>query len=740
MDSMRLRHAWTIPLVGLLACGGGGGDGSGPDSNPPPAATAHFDPPAPMAGAAWGAVPYPSDLFLDDTGHQKLLTVPAGPGALDTNVAALKDGLAAMTGAGVRSNVYFPIDGVLAKASVAGAATLYDLDASTAQQLVAVPADVLYREDLASVIVAPKNGVILRAGHRYGAILTRAATATNGAPLAPSADFTAAIDLATTPADPAVAAAQANLRPLLELLPGDVKGNLASATVFRTNDDLSDTVAMREVIAATTPTITIGAVYGPGETGPNGLQALVGSAPADDVPGTDSQAIGAQPHNHVAVIAHGVAQLPSFLSATAGEDGFPTFTGGVPTIKGTHPVKFTIALPRNSTWVDVPVAVFVHGLTRTRGDMMTVINTAARQGFAVIAIDLARHGDRAVTPVDVKNDLLGTGDTTTPTPDGIGDNAGLPAAIQFFHLSGNSGGIPGGHPRATGENLRQAAMEVVALVELIADGNWAPLDAALAPLTGVPDSITFRDDVALITESLGGMVTAPAIAVEPRIKSAYVSDPAAGLPFPAMMHSPNYGATFLGVLVNPFSLDGRIELWDPEKDARFDPIVMLFDTVIERGDSLTYARAMTDGSLRGGTPANLIMSMAWGDVWVSNDSTEAFAAAAGLGHMPMSGTEAPPNGLALVRSVTLPALASPVSGNLPGGRTGAFIVFNRAGHRSLRVKAEETNYSPIYPPFQALSPAEPINPTQTAQIHELIGEMLADQAANRAHTIRDPYD
>ncbi len=731
-------------MLAGAACGGGGGSGPAIDARndgpPTAAATAHFVPPAPMAGADWGAVPYPSDLYLDATGHLKLTTVPTGPGPEPGAVAALQDGLASMTGASLRANVYFPIDGALAGASVAGAAKLYDLDRSTAQQLVEVPAEVLYRQDLASVVIAPRIGVVLRPGHRYGAILTRAATAADATPLAPAPAFVAAIDLATVPTDPAIAAAQQHLRPLLDVLPAATRAELASATVFRTATDVADTAAMRTVLAATTPTITISAIYGPAETGATGLQTLVGNAVADAVPGTDSNNIGAQPHNHVAVIVHGTVQLPSFLSATAADDGFPSFVGGVPTIKGTRPARFTLALPRANPWTNVPVALYVHGLGRTRLDMLAVINTAARQGFAVLAIDLNRHGDRTAMPTDILNELLGTGDQTTPTPDGFGDHPGLSAPVQLFHLIGTSGGIAAGHPRATGENLRAASLELVSLVELIADGDWTPLNTVLAARGGVPTSVTFRDDVALIAESLGGLIGTAAVAVEPRIASAYMTSAAAGLPFPAMMHSPNFSGVFLGVLVNPFSLDERVTLWDPQKDARFDPLVSLFNGVVERGDSIAYAAALTDGSLRGGTPANLVMGMAWGDVWVPNDSTEMLAAAAGLGHMTMAGTAAPPGGLGLLRSVTLPALTGPVSGNLPGGRTAAFVVWNRAGHAALRKRIEQRNYSPMYPPLVAINPPEVIDPTQTAEIHELLGELLGDQAAGRTVTVRDPYD
>src|SRR5262245_5584735 len=115
MRSLRVLGLGLIVTGGVGVIGGCGGKrGGGPDANdapPPPTAFAHFVPPAPNAGADWGAIPYPSNLYLDANGRQKLLTIPAGVGAVQSNVDSLIDGLASMNGAGVRSNVYFPLDG-----------------------------------------------------------------------------------------------------------------------------------------------------------------------------------------------------------------------------------------------------------------------------------------------------------------------------------------------------------------------------------------------------------------------------------------------------------------------------------------------------------------------------------------------------------------------------------------------------------------------------------------------------
>lgn len=731
---IRSLVARLCALTLIAACGGGGGGGT-PDApgGPLAHATAQFAPPTPGAGAAWGAVPYPSDLYLDGTGHLAITDLPIGADADPGAVANLLDGLATLDGAGVRSNVYLPVKGAVAAASVTGAAAkLIDLDASTAGALVEIPSDVIWRDDLESVVIAPKVGTVLRWHHRYAAYLTTAATDDVGTPIAAGAKFKAAIDPAGATTDAGVVAARANLAPLLAVLPADTVATLVSATVFVTSNDGARTKAMRDVVAAAPPTITITAVYGPDETGPTGLQALVGDGPADGVQGTSTDNITPQPHNHVALIIHGTITLPNFLSTDFLVDGRPTFTGGVPQIKATQAVPFTLTLPRQASWTDLPVAIYVTGLGRPRLDVLTQSNTAGRQGVAMLTVDTRYCASRGIAPTDTMNELLGTS-----VPDGFADNNGLLAPIGLFHFN-DSGGLPGYHPQGMGENLRQGALEVTALVAWIADGDVGPLTTAVSGIAGVPHAISFRDDVGILTESLGGIIAGTALAIEPRLGVAYISDPASGMPYPSMMHSPNYSGQFLQVVTSPFGIGSRVTLFDPTRDARFDPIVMMFDNVVERGDSAAYAPDIADGALRGDAGPDLVVGMAWGDVWVSNDTSEAFAAALGLPYTPFPA--APMKPAQAIRYAPLPEVALPVSGNRGAGqRTGAFVVFNPAGHASLRRLAEQRNYDATFPPFIAVDPPTPIPDTQGAQIQAVWGTLFGQHFAGTVPTITDPY-
>jgi hypothetical protein len=339
-----------------------------------------------------------------------------------------------------------------------------------------------------------------------------------GGVLGPPAELTTAI--AGGSSDPAIAAASTSLRPLLDVLPASLRGGLAAATVFRTADVARDAVRMRDTVGAATPTLrSIDAVYGPAEAGERGLAALLGTQADDAVPGQINSAPRPQPHSHVALVVQATLDVPSFVSATPGVDGFPQpGPDGAPQILGRHPLRVTLSLPRTPSWTDVPVVIYAHGIGRTRQDMLTQADTAARHGLAMLAVDFAYHGSRLAE--DARNDLIGTS-----VPDGFGDYTPVTPIIYFFHQA-ESGGIPAGHPRALGENMRQAAVDVVSLVEWIADGDLALLEAALPD--GVPGSLSFRDDVGLLSESLGGLLAGVSLALEPRIGVAYLAAPASG--------------------------------------------------------------------------------------------------------------------------------------------------------------------------------------------------------------------
>ncbi len=713
----------------VIACGNGG---STPDARPitdaAPADAAipsitHFEPPTPGGGGAWGAVPYPSDLFLDSDGMLTLTSLPVGPTPQQAFVDMLIEGLHSMNGAGVWSSVYFPIDGGVDPATLAGNVVLVNLDDGLAE----IPVDLVWRDDISEVVAVPERGRILREETRYGAYLTSDVTSLEGVPLVAGDSFAAASDLGATPSDAALAAAQENLRPLLEALDSATREKIVTATVFTTESVTRDTLAMRNIVAATPPTVTVTDVF----DDPTELDFLFGVQSADAVPGYTMDGFRNQPHSHVAVVMHGLIGLPNFLSDTPGEDGFPTYDGdGKPVVKGTIQANFTLSLPVAADFQDLPVVIYVPGINRPRIDLLIEADTAAKNGQAAIAVDLPYHGSRAKEPMDVQNQITGEN-----TPDGFGDYVGVSAATALFHLA-DSGGIPGYHPRAMRENLRRAAIELSSLIAFITAGENStdPISAAV----GQP--VLFRTDtVALVTESLGGMISGITLAVEPRLGAAALASPAAGFPFPSLMHSPAYSALFMNAVTIPFDIYDRVVLGDPIRGARFEPIVMLYNSVIEQGEASAYAPYVLDGSLRGGSVPSVLLTESYADEWVPNESCEQYAGAMGVERMVM-GNEAslpsPPQ-----RYVPLDVVSAPVSGNFGGGTaSAAMVMYHPASHTVIRYKDDVYEFEHEFPPFVPLAEPIPIDPNPLAEVHAQWSTLITTYYAGEgAPTIIDPY-
>jgi hypothetical protein len=720
-----LALSWVV-LVG--ACGKGGEVAADaalpPDASPASGPEARFDPPEPGAGADWGAVPFPSDLYLGANGQMALSSLPLGANPSMDQVELLLEAINTMDGAGIWSNIYFPIVGEIDPATLAGNVRLVDLDADLAE----VPVDLLWRADLGTIVIAPQWGTLLAEKRRYGAYVTSGVTDPQGRSLSPAPAFAAAVDLDRAPADARIEAARASLLPLLEGL-GDSADTVVAATVFRTASVTDDAVAMRAAVAASPPQVSAHEIYGPDEEGERGLQRIFGEQEPDAVPGViHGPGTRAQPHGNVEVVIHGTIDIPSFLSETPGVAGRLTYDGeGAPVIKGHHPVRYTLILPRAQSWEALPVVVYVHGVGRTRADMVVQAETVTARGMALIAIDLLYHGDRG-DGGDQVNDITGE-----PHPDGFGDLEGLFPAVRFFHMTG-SGGLPAYSHIAQRENLRQAAIDICSLVSFVVGGDVTPIAEALAAHYGEARALSFRSDtVALLTESFGGALGLVAVAIEPRLGAASVSSAAFGFPYPAMLHSPNYSGTFSGVLTTPYGIADRVVLGDPLRGARFEPILNLYNNVLASGEVSGFAAHLLSGVLRGGQGPSLLLTQSFGDEWVSNDATEKLAGVLGVPRVLMTAPMTAP-----LRYVDLAERAAPLASNVAAGQTAGLTLWHPSPHAVLRKLTDLFEYEPDFPPFQARQPPEPVDPTPIAELHAQYGHFLTTFFAGTPEII-DPY-
>jgi len=719
-----------LALACLLVIGCGGDD-DGPDAAVPDAALdgalatrALYAPPAPGAAAEWGVMPYPSDLYLDGSGHLALATLPTGAGFDPAQVTGMKQALATLDGAGVWSNVYFPVSGAVDPATLAAGAWLVDLEGAP----VPVPADVIYRADLGSIVISPQPGRGFEPGRRYAAYLTRALHAADGAALEAAPAFVSAAGTAT-PSDAALARAQTTLRPLLDALPAATRAELVAATVFETRT-VSDLKAMRDIVAATPPVVTVTQVL----TGQTELDRAFGVQPSS-IPGNIRGSTRPQPHANVAALVHGTITLQNFVNDSPGAQGLLGYdTLGKPRVKATQTVPFTLILPKRTatplSFAGMPVMLMQHGINSARQNLMYVCDSAAARGIATLGIDIIYHGSRARMATDTLNEISGVAEA-----DGFGEYGTAFPAVDFFHLVA-SNGVPRAHPLAMRDNLMQAATDIVSLATFVRTGSVAPINTALTG-RGLPGDLTLRPEVALLATSFGAMLGAPALAVEPSIKVATLNVVPAGLPFPSLLHSPVYAPSFSAVIYNAYGVASRITAGFGPMDARWDPMVMLWNSALEPGEPTPYARAIMTGSLRGGDKPSLLVMEAWSDESVPNDSTERFAGALGIPRL-MLGLPAPPPAPGL-RYVALSERTGPLSGNIAAGQTAALALWNPASHAMLDEWMATSDFQPGFPPF-TMRPAQIMVTNHIVEHHAMWSGFFADHFAGMpAPRIVDPF-
>jgi hypothetical protein len=672
---------------------------------------------------AWGAVPFPNDLYLDDEGKLWFASLPVGPAADPLSTELMIQALHDLDGAGLTSPVFFPVSGPIDPATLPGQVVLVDLEGAPA--ITTVPTDTVFREDMGLIVCALEPGVVLRRSHRYGAYVLEGVRGLDGRPLASAPSFAQVRDLSAVPTDRDLRRAQESLRPLLERMPVSVRAQLVTATVFRTENLVRDTLAMRDAIHADPPAATFVSQVGPDD---NELVALLGE-PEEGHRGVDNP--GGLVHDHIGLIVQGTIGLPSFLHATPGTPGLLAYDAmGHPQRKGIHEVPFTVVLPRGlPSYANLPVVVFQHGINGSRMSMLVVAEEHAAQGMATLGVDLLYHGSRYVDPRDERNDLLGTSG-----PDGFGDKVGLLAASAFFQLTA-LGDLPAYDPRVQRENLRAAALDLVALAAWVQ--NPASPEALAAHLPGPYSTLSFRKDgVGLSANSFGSMVGGLAVAIEPGIHTAGLFVPPAGFPYPSLVHSPNYGPTFTPIVEAMFDIDDRVVPGDPVLDSRFDPMFALYNTALERGDPLAYAPTVVVGELRGQGPS-LLVSEAYSDEAVSNDATEAYAKALGLSRGLLSLPEAPP--AQALRYVELVEVPLPLAGNVDAGdRTAALLLWHPATHGLAERRHDVSRFEPGFPPFVLRpQPIDVINFVDEAQrVH---ASFLADGFSPGAPVVFDPF-
>jgi dienelactone hydrolase len=693
-----LRSFFPVFLCALAVAGGAGCDGSTPASGPDAGAgvRARFElVPDPID---FGAVPFPDDLYRAGGGIA-LGRFPGETEADPQTVASLRASLAEIDGFGVTSAVFFEIEGAIDPSSLPASpsaslvedasAFLVDADPASPTAFQRIPVVARWDPVAQRVSLQPVDGRPLTPGRRYAAVLTSGVRAEGGGALLPSRAFETVRDASSRPSDPLAAEAYDAYAPVLATLArqGISREQVAALAVFTVQTvgrDFEDARAL--VYAGSAPRPTIRRVVGAGPA----LDALLGTPEGDGIGG---DAPGGVRHGHIAWVIDGTFPSRELASPAPGVHGaWQRDAGGALVVRRSAEVWFTLVLPQGVDLADVPVVVYQHGLGGQRGDVFAVADALCAAGFAVAAIDIPYHGMRTTGAPDDRRHQYGASEG----PDLYGDRVGQVVYTDYLGIGDEAGELVPFHPFYVRDVLRQSVVDLMSLVRVLDEGDFAAV-----PAMGGPAFAISERPMGFVGVSLGGILGTIFVAHEPRIGAALLSVTGGHLSR-LVERSPAFGATFLGILLPRVGLFYEDIDWDAQP-ASAQPGVVLYQMLLDRGDSIAHAAHL------GQRPVHLLMHLARDDETVPNSATEALARAIG---MPIVGG-AP-------RFTDLEPAAAPLSWNATVGEmmvTRALYVWEPATHGMLSSRGGESRFEPpLDPPFRRrAAPVLITNPVAQAQ-------------------------
>ncbi|MFT5354906.1 MAG: pimeloyl-ACP methyl ester carboxylesterase [Polyangiales bacterium] len=664
----------------------------GTDGGTEPAVLAIFDPSSgPMA---FGRMPYPDDLYLDESGHIALSEYPSEAGGSSAYLTSLRDGLATLDGFSGVGGIYIPFDGELDSSSLPQTSAetlqaessvfLVDADPASATPFARLPAQVRWLPMEQMIVVRPVRP--LAPGQPYAVVVTSRVLGASGRPVEPAPLFASLRDSETTPEDPTLAEAFVRYGPVLDNTMG-VRSDVVAVSVFRVQTATAELETVREQVQDEIPDVRIDEVL----TGEQ-LDERLGQ-PVTGEPGLGIE--GGVLHTEIGWLIHGTISVPNFLNEDEGVHGrFERTDSGEIGAKRIDQAPFTLVLPLVLPIGSEapPLVIFQHGVAGQRSELLGLANTLAAAGYASIAIDAPFHGLRARGDVlDEVNNFTGALE-----PDGFGDLGGVGVVLDFVGALETEGEYPAFHPIYFRDALRQSAADLHSLVRAIRAGDWGDL-AVRAPEL---ESVSLAESrLAFVGNSLGGIIGALFVATEPEIAAAVLCV-TGGYLGELVQNSLSYNLQLL-TLLPMLNLDAS-ELDYENDEPLLRPGVALWQSLLDAGDAALYAGLMRERS------THLLMTMVRNDETVPNRSTELLARAFGL---PIVGGEA--------RYSELPMGDLPLRSNIEVGAesvTRGLYVYERGSHGSLLWReGTQRAMHPPDPPFMRMDPVPVSNPVDGMQ-------------------------
>ncbi|MGH7789837.1 MAG: hypothetical protein ACRERC_23415 [Candidatus Binatia bacterium] len=595
----------------------------------PPAASAvaHFELSEPGT-MNWGDVPFPSDLYRDETGAIRIGALPTTKAETPLH-AAMRDLVQQRDGFCATCNVYFSVDGEIDGATLPAEATaaagdgvlLVDVDAQSPERGRLFPLRIEWNAERHLLALRPVRGIALHRKRRYAAILTTAVRAADGSPLGASEGFRLVRNRRSAAAAE-IEHARRVLAPAFDELErlGIGRSRIVALASFTTEDVTADVLGARAAVQGGPPLAVsierwrrddeIDELLGIPSVDRPGIDV----PPADGVAGTRSIA-----HSSIADVITGTFVAARIVSGAGKDIGTALRDQDGAIVAGPREaVPFVLTLPAVPAGVPVPVVIAHHGFNASRVTGFASADTAARAGVAVLAIDAFQHGERAVSAHDdvhaLRGDLAG--------PDGFAETVMLDLSARVFGLLGAAPGLELFPGYSLGAFLQFSA-DVASAVRAVREG---PLAQALRD-AGAPAFAGFDPQrIGFIGNSLGAVVGASVLVAEPDVRFAVQNVPPGSI-VETLAESPEFRPLVQALFLPTFGVEGTFD--EVERRLLFNPIIDLSRWILEPIDPLALAPYLLLDPARPEPPAEILFQVAMLDEVAAPLATQSMLAATG---------------------------------------------------------------------------------------------------------------
>jgi len=280
----------------------------------------------------------------------------------------------------------------------------------------------------------------------------------------------------------------------------------------------------------------------------------------------------------------GAGPAVGFWENSGGAGSFLTPVDSIPVAQSTQRIPLLVSVPLTTKpgtgW---PVVIFQHGITADRTSLLAIADNLAARGFAAVAIDLPLHGLLASDDTGGLRDATNTFDATVQERhfdvDYVDNITGLAPGGDGVDTSGaNFVNLP--NMMTTRDNLYQSIADLFVLTKSL------NTSATGMDYTGDGNGDFDASNIYFVGHSLGAIVGASFLAIEPNVKDAVLAMPGGGIA--KLLDGSN---TF-----GPVITAGLASAGVNKGSAEFESFLASAQLMVDAGDPVNYATELANST------------------------------------------------------------------------------------------------------------------------------------------------